>query len=110
MNKTNGEVINEILAKHGSVFLTDMTEWLSHSANWLIWSAFERQATAAWAMGHKRYSARTIGEVIRHHTALSDSGADFKVNDHLWPDLARLHMLVHPERAGFFELRGRRGK
>lgn len=109
MNKiTMEQVVCEAIAAHPGAFLTDLAQWFSHNDNWLIWSAFSYHADAAWRANRPRYSARTIGEYLRHNTLLSDSGADFKINDHIWPDLARLYMLVHPERHGFFETRGRR--
>lgn len=106
--QTNGELIADIIAKHADVFLIDLADWLGNSQNWAIWGAFEYQANGAWKKGFKRYSARTIGEYLRHHSALHASGTEFKLNDHIWPDLARLYMLAHPDRAGFFECRQRR--
>lgn len=67
---------------------------------------FEQEANRLWASGRTHYSARTIGEYLRHNTLATDAGADFKVNDHIWPCLARLWTFLHPQRAGFFELRG----
>lgn len=52
------------------------------------------------------YSARTIVEYLRHHSAANDDSSDFKINDHHAPVLARLWTFLYPERAGFFELRG----
>lgn len=108
MKTTMEQRVYDALAAHSGAFITDLLHWFSHDANWLLWASFEYQANAAWNAGRRRYSARTIGEYLRHHTTLTDSGADFKINDHVWPDLARLYMLMHPERAGFFETRGRR--
>ena len=34
-----------------------------------VFDAFEREALAAAKAGHVRYSARTIVEVLRHHSA-----------------------------------------
>lgn len=95
------------VAAHPGAFRLDMQDWFSSSANWLVWGAFVYEANRAWNRGYRHYSARTIGEVIRHHTNLQDSSKEFKVTDWLWPDLARLYMLVYPDRAGFFETRKR---
>lgn len=92
---------------HPGAFRMDLTEWFSHPGNWLVWGAFVYEANKAWSKGWRHYSARTIGEVIRHHTNLSDTSSEFKVTDWLWPDLARLYMLVYPDRTGFFETRRR---
>lgn len=103
-----GQATMDAAHSFANVFRNDMTEWLSVPVNYIVWSSFVYQANAIWNKGIRHYSARTIGEYLRHHTAMSDSGTDFKLNDWIWPDLARLYMLVHPEREGFFETRGRR--
>lgn len=108
MKKTMEQIVMDAVVTHPGMFRLNMEQWFSHPSNWLVWGAFEYHANDAWNKGRRHYSARTIGEVIRHHTLLADSNADFKVTDWLWPDLARLYMIVHPERAGFFETRGRR--
>lgn len=86
-------------------FRRDFLAWLS--ANWTVWRAFAREADRIWQRGRRRYSARTIGEVLRHESALREAPNEhgWKLNDHFWPDLARLYMLLHPDREGFFERR-----
>lgn len=81
------------------------TAWMRD--NWAIWEAFEREANTVWAAGRRRWGARWIGEHIRRETLLAEVDGSFKVNDHIWPDLARIYLLLNPERTGFFELRGR---
>lgn len=105
---TLGQKTINAASSHAGAFRLEMDEWLASPVNFIVWSSFVYQANAIWDKGIRHYSARTIGEVLRHHTALSDTSADFKLTDWLWPDLARLYMLVYPERAGFFEIRGRR--
>lgn len=100
-------IVMTAISAHPGAFRLDMAEWFSHPQNWLVWGAFAHEANRAWDRGWRHYSARTIGEVIRHHTNLEDSCREFKVNDHTWPDLGRLYMLVYPDRAGFFETRRR---
>lgn len=100
-------VVMTAIAGHPGAFRLDLTEWFSHPQNWLIWGTFVYEANRAWDHGYRHYSARTIGEVIRHHTNLRQVGGEFKVNDHLWPDIGRLYMLVYPDRCGFFETRRR---
>lgn len=82
-----------------------LREWVDE--NWSIWLRFEFEADKVRERGRRHYSARTIGEYIRHSTALKEKGGAFKVNDHIWPDLARLYLTLHPSAQGFFELRGR---
>jgi len=80
--------------------------WLSKPKNEKVWRAFEREANYVWFTGRPRYSARTIGETIRNRSPESDDDITFKVNDHAWPMLARIWTALHPDREGFFELRG----
>ena len=97
------EIIAKVVAS--KQFRDGFCGWLHD--NWGIWSRFEFEADKMRERGRRHYSARTIGEYIRHSTAAREKTPTFKVNDHAWPDLARLYALVHPEAAGFFELRGR---
>jgi hypothetical protein len=87
------------------LFRPDFGEWLDK--NFLVWIAFGVEANRVWARGRRHYSARTIGEDLRHETTVSElpNPMELKLNDHYWPDLARLYALFHPERAGFFEFR-----
>jgi hypothetical protein len=84
-------------------FAPDFHFWLLD--NFAIWRRFKREADLVWQSGRRHYSARTIGEFIRHQTALRDSNVTFKCNDHVWPDCARLWLLLYPERKGFFDTR-----
>ena len=74
--------------------------------NYHIWWAFQEQALLVIERGYKHYSARTIIEFLRHHTAIAENGDLWKINDHATPHLARLFMETHPEHKGFFETRG----
>jgi hypothetical protein len=80
-------------------------EWLE--ANYGIWLRFREEADKIRAIGRTHYSGRTIGEVIRHETALREPTGDYKINDHAWPDCCRLYMALDHTAEGFFELRGR---
>lgn len=92
-----------------AMFRDDFAAWLQE--NWHVWSAFEREAGRIWDMGRRHYSARTIGEYLRHESIVREKKNDLglKLNDHYWPDLARLYMMFHPEREGFFERRSGTG-
>jgi len=94
-----------LVVAHAEFFRVDFMAWLS--VNYRIWRAFEYEADRIWDRGRRHYSARTIGEYLRHETALREEGGDlgFKLNDHYVPDLGRLYMLFHPDREGFFERR-----
>jgi hypothetical protein len=87
-----------------SMFRPEFRAWLE--ANWTIWLAFKQEADRIWARGRRHYAARTIIEWLRHETALQEQPvAEFKINGNFVPDLARLYLVFHPERDGFFELR-----
>lgn len=82
----------------------DFVEWLA--ANFHVWVRFEEEANKLWDRGRRHYSARTIGEVLRHESALEARlDGEWKLNNNRFPDLARLYMTLYPEREGFFELR-----
>lgn len=86
------------------VFSTEFLEWLPQ--NLAIYYAFSKQALEIIARGRKHYSARTIVEFLRHHTALQENPAgEWKINDHSVPYLARLFDLMYPRHAGLFEYR-----
>ena len=54
----------------------------------------------------KRYSARTIIEVLRHNTLASDDDKEFKINNDIAPKFARVSMALFPVLNGLFETRG----
>lgn len=85
-------------------FREDFPAWLA--MNFTIWEKFEAQANLVYGNGRRHYGARRIGEWLRHETAAKEQPeADWKLNDHVWPDLARTYLMLYPERQGFFELR-----
>lgn len=90
---------------HPDLFAPDFLDWFA--ANSTIWTMFVAQADAIWRSGRKYYSARTIIHWIRHETALRESvtGDGFKINNNWSADLARLYLIVRPDRPDFFELR-----
>lgn len=89
---------------HADRFTDEFIEYLPHNLH--VFRAFEREAMKVVARGWKHYSARTIVEVLRHHTALQESrGQGWKLNDWHTPYLARLFALLHPQHADLFEFR-----
>ena len=97
--------LNVLVVANPSHFRPDFAAWLEKNPT--IWDAFAAQADIIWSRGRRRYSARTIGEWLRHETAMREGPNEhgWKLNDHWWPDLGRLYMLTYPERDGFFERR-----
>lgn len=88
---------------NAGMFRPGFADWLADNLH--VWAAFKREANRIWARGRRHYSARTIGEVLRHESALAEVGSEWKLNNTIFPDLARLYLLAYPERDGFFELR-----
>jgi hypothetical protein len=84
-------------------FRPEFPEWLQK--NFHLWGRFESEANKIWGTGRRHYSSRTLWEVMRHHTMLTERDSDFKINNNFAPDVARLYLLIYPERDGFFELR-----
>lgn len=100
-----------ILAKiieGGKAYKPDFYAWMK--ANTHIWKRFVIEADKVRGTGRPHYSARTIGEFLRHQTSLREAGSVFKVNDHVWPDCARLYVAMRPESVGFFEFRNGKGR
>ena len=75
--------------------------------NFIVWEMFERESNRAWNRGIRHWSARRIGEYLRHDTAVREQPNELqlKLNDHFWPDLARLYVCFYPDRRDFFEFR-----
>lgn len=84
-------------------FRKDFAAYLTE--NWRVYEAFERQANRIWERGRRHYSQRTIIEVLRHESALTDNDPDFRLNDKWTKDLARLWVCFYPEKTEMFEFR-----
>lgn len=70
---------------------------------------FEAFVTEAHKIATKRehYSARTLIEVIRHHSVLADSDKTYKVNNNITPVVARLATDMFPYLNGLFQMKTR---
>ena len=80
-------------------------KWISD--NQKIWKAFEAKALQM-ARVRKRYSARTIVEVLRWNTDLRQTDVLFKISNNMTPGMARLWMQKHGARhPGFFLIQER---
>jgi hypothetical protein len=78
--------------------------WIKH--NKAIYERFERVAIEAANKGFRNYSARTVAEYLRHHTALRDSNVMFKINNNVVPMMARLFAVRNPAHKELFKFRG----
>jgi hypothetical protein len=78
-------------------------EW--HRANPHVYREFVRLANQMKGTGRKRYSARTIMEVLRWHYDIKTTGDVFELNDNFTPIYVRMLIHNYPEFDGFFELR-----
>lgn len=77
--------------------------WLAD--NWHIWRQFRRQADRLRSLGKTHGAARQIVEWMRHMTNIAEVGGEWKINNNVIPDLARLYVVMTPGAEQFFEFR-----
>jgi hypothetical protein len=92
-----------LVDKNPDQFSDEFTTWIRDNLH--IWTAFESEADQIRGTGRKHYSARTIIEYLRHHSAVNEVGGTWKINDHCVPYLGRLYALKKPDAKNFFEFR-----
>ena len=94
----------DVIEKNRDLFKDDFIEWLPKNLH--VFSEFVVQAKyVRKVMRREHYSARTIGEWLRHNSELREAGNGWKLNNNHFPALARLSMLAYPEINGLFETR-----
>jgi hypothetical protein len=95
-------VLRRIIRNNHRHFLDGFSAYLSEHPQ--IFQEFAKRAFQVRNAGFTRYSAKTIIEVLRWHTDLSE-GPDttFKIRAIYVADLSRLAMLRWPVLMGFFE-------
>lgn len=84
----------------------DQEDWELVSAAIPFFEAFIVEAHKI-ASKRTHYSARTLIEVIRHHSVLEDSDKTFKVNNNITPIVARLATDMFPYLNGLFHMKTR---
>ena len=84
-------------------FTTEFMDWLPDNLH--VWDAFVEETMKIRRRGYKHYSARTIVHVLRHHSAISETSGEWKINNNHSPYLARLFDLMFPHYAGMWEYR-----
>lgn len=89
--------------QHRDQFTADFLAYLPDNLH--VYRAFEVEALKVAARGFKHYSAYTIIHVLRHHSALQETGGAWKLNNYNTPYLARLFALLKPAHADLFEFR-----
>lgn len=98
-------------AKHSAIdFVRKNSKFFRHDAdwfddNWHIVRAFVDEALALISYGRSHYSARTIVEVMVHHSLTREVEGDFKIGNDNAPYLARIFVFLYPEHANFWESR-----
>lgn len=93
----------QVANNNSTKFPDDFLDWLPDNMH--VFEAFSLEATKVLAKGITHYSAYTIVEFLRHHSAVRGSLGEWKINNNHRPYLARLFDLVYPERSGLFEYR-----
>ena len=95
----------QVAMDNADKFPDDFLHWLPANQN--VFEAFAREAKKIIKRGFSHYSAKTIIEFLRHHSALhqTEPETEWKINNNYAPYLARLFDLVYPGNAGLFEYR-----
>lgn len=94
----------QIARDNADKFPDDFLEWLPENVH--VFEAFAQEAFGVIKRGFTHYSAYTIVEFLRHHTAIKEKSTDgFKINNNHRPYLGRLFDMVHPAHEGLFERR-----
>lgn len=88
---------------NASQLSAEFLAWLPENLH--VWEAFEKETFAVIKRGYQHYSAYTIVEFLRHHSAVTETNGEWKINNNVRPYLPRLFDLVHPAKAGLFEYR-----
>lgn len=73
--------------------------------NMEVWHAFKAKALQMKATGRKKYSAKTIVEIIRWERDLGNPGDEFRINNDYAAYLARAMADKVPGFEDFFEFR-----
>jgi hypothetical protein len=97
------EFVLRRVAENANRFREGFPLWLEKHMT--LWEHYEREANAVWGEGFRHYASRTIWELMRHHTRHREQASEYKLNNNWAPCLARLYLLLYPERDGFFETR-----
>lgn len=95
--------IEELFGDYPEPVRTRFSEF--HEQNPQVFRLFKRLCQQMWRAGRRRYSARTIFEVMRWNHDLSTSGDAFEINGDFVPIYARLLVYHHALFEGFFEFR-----
>ena len=76
-----------------------------HKKNPQVWDRFKEKAFRMKKTGRRKYSARTIFEVMRWESDLETVGSVFKISNDLIPIYCRLLIFNYPEFKNFFYLK-----
>jgi len=101
MNDQEKTQLRGLCFAHSEHFRSGFLSYLNE--NWHLWEGFSQRAFQMVKTGRSHYSAKTIIQVLRFHTDLTEVNSEFKVNDKWAADFGRLFMLRHPEHKGFFK-------
>lgn len=93
----------EVIRANQSLFRADFESWIVDNGH--VAEAFISASDKVWDIGIRHYSARAIMEVIRHRSNIREISGEYKINNNQIPDLARLYVLLNPDRASIFSFR-----
>ena len=95
--------IVKLAQENEELFSVEFLKWLPNNLH--VWNAFCDQAFNVRRRGFKHYSSRTIVHFLRHHSAVTEAGGAWKINNNYSPYLARLFDKRFPNLAGLWEYR-----
>lgn len=98
----------EFAQRNADKLSQEFLDWLPKNLH--IWDAFQKETFKVIRMGFQHYSSRTIIEVLRHHTALTERDSQWKISNNVQPYLSRLFAAMYPLHAGLFEFKSTRKK
>lgn len=82
-------------------FCEGFDDWLIDNID--IQRKFDVEALRIVATGRTHYSAYTIREYIRHHTALRQKNSDLKLSNNWTPSIARVFAFMNPQHKDLFQ-------
>jgi hypothetical protein len=101
--RSSCEAALRLATENSAIFTAEFLAWLPNNCH--VWRAFVDETFKVSRLGFEHYSARTIVHFLRHHSAVTEVGGPWKINDHHSPYLARLFDLSFPQHVGLWEYR-----
>jgi hypothetical protein len=96
---------HELIHAHPETFRPGFWLWLTQSE--YVWREVKSAADRTWHAGVRQWSMDRVLQHLRHDRALNGRHP-LKIDDRWSSSMARLYVMLHPERKDLFEFRQRR--